>query len=115
MRTKYSFGVLMLLGLTMSTAKADCLFYDLPEDHTWVRFEMQLTIDQQTNPATLTMASVGQVSEGGEQCRWIEFKLQMTQGGMEHTIIAKALIPESYLKKGESPMDHLVRGWLKQG
>jgi hypothetical protein len=112
-------GFVALLGLLTSTARADGLFYQLPEDRSWVRYEVELTQErggmQQSSRATLTMASVGQTTEGADRCRWIEVKLQiMNPEGGEHTVIAKALIPEKYLKKGENSLDQMVRGWLKQ-
>ena len=59
------------------------------------------------------MASVGTAREGPEPCRWIEFKMQLKDSGMEHTLIRKLLIPERHLKKGENPTEHVVRGWAK--
>jgi hypothetical protein len=61
----------------------------------------------------MTMASVGKAIEGSEACRWIEFKIHLKDSGMEHTLIRKLLIPEKYLKKGENPTAHVVRGWAK--
>jgi hypothetical protein len=112
-----TFGVVALLGLVSSVARADGLFYQLPEDRTWARYEIDLSQDrggaQQSARATLTMSSVGQSIEGADPCRWIEVKLQVTDQGEEHTIVAKVLIPEKYLKKGESPLEQMVRGWMK--
>jgi hypothetical protein len=62
---------------------------------------------------TMTMASVGKALEGSETCRWIEFLIHLKDSGMEHTLIRKLLIPEKYLKQGENPTEHVVRGWAK--
>jgi len=114
---RLNFSLVVLLTLASSTAFADGLFYQLPDDRTWARYDIEVTHErdgmQETQRATLTMASVGKALEGTEQCRWIEVKLQVTNQGMEHTILAKVLIPEKYLKRGEAPLEQMVRGWLK--
>jgi hypothetical protein len=100
-------------------ANAEGLLYQLPEDGSWVRFDAPYTFkfdgmdkpDQGTG--TMTMASVGKVLEGGQPCRWIEFNVHLKDSGTEHTLIRKLLIPEKYLKKGENPTQHVVRGWAK--
>src|SRR5579872_1844498 len=102
-----------------SSARADGLFYKLPEDGTSARFDLDLsggpTGTEMKSTGTLTMSSVGRVTENDEKCRWIEFKLVLkNQQDQERTIISKVLIPEKHLAKGKSPADHLVRGWLKR-
>src|SRR5262249_12441601 len=100
-------------------ARADGLLYQLPEDGSWIRFAAQYTykfdgmekVGQGTG--TMTMASIGKAREGGEECRWIEFNVKLKDDGGEHTLIRKLLIPEKYLKKGENPTEHVVRGWAK--
>jgi hypothetical protein len=105
--------------LSPGIALADGLFYQLPEDGSWVCFDAQYTfkIDGMEEPGqgtvTLTMASVGKTFEGPEPCRWIEFKVQLKEIGPEQVLIRKLLIPEKYLKKGENPTEHVVRGWAK--
>src|SRR5262245_18466861 len=100
-------------------AGADGLLYQLPEDGSWVRFELQYTFKLHgmekpgQGTGTLTMASVGKVVEGAEPCRWIEFKVQLKDIGPEQILIRKLLIPEKYLKKGENATEHVIRGWAK--
>src|SRR5262249_5549019 len=100
-------------------ARADGLLYQLPEDRSWVRFDARYTFKLDgmeqagQGTGTLIMASVGKALEGSEACRWIEFKIHLKDSGMEHTLIRKLLIPEKYLKKGENPTEHVVRGWAK--
>src|SRR5262245_12381602 len=105
--------------LASGTSQAEGLLYQLPEDGSWVRFDIQYTFKiagmekAGQGTGTMTMASVGKVREGREPCRWIEFKLVLKDSGMEHTLIRKLLIPEKYLKKGENATKHVVRGWAK--
>src|SRR5262245_56351211 len=105
--------------LVPGSAHADGLFYQLPEDGAWVRFELQYTfkIDGMEKAGqgkgTMTMASVGKAVAGSEPCRWIECKVQLGDVGPEQILIRKLLIPEKYLKKGENPTEHVVRGWAK--
>ena len=97
---------------------ADGLLYQLPEDRSWVRFDVQYIFKsegvEQSGQQTLTMFSVGKTVEGSEQGRWIEFKIQANENGTERLWIRKLLIPERYLKKGENPTLHVIRGWTQQ-
>src|SRR5262245_5145690 len=103
--------------LTPAVGRAEGLLYQLPADGSWVRFDIQYTFKvggkAGRGTGTMTMASVGKAREGSQPCRWIEFKLRLKDSGMEHTLIRKLLIPEKYLKKGENPTGHVVRGWAK--
>src|SRR5262245_31945329 len=105
--------------LSPGTTRADGLLYQLPEDGSWVYFEGKYTFKLDgmeqavAGTGTLTMASVGKAVEGSEACRWIEFKVCLKDSGSEHTLIRRLLIPETYLKKGENPTEHVVRGWAK--
>src|SRR5262249_16424259 len=109
-------GVCML---PVGIARADGLFYQLPEDGSWVRFEFQYTYELAgmekpgQGTGTLTMASVGKAVDGLDPCRGIEFKVQLQDIGEKQMVIRKLLIPEKYLKKGENPTEHVVRGWAK--
>jgi hypothetical protein len=98
-------------------ARADGLLYQLPKDRSWARFAFQYTAKadgtEQAGRGTMTMASVGHVREGSEACRWIEFEMRLKDGETEHIWIRKLLIPEKYLKQGENPTEHVVRGWTK--
>src|SRR6185436_2108909 len=84
----------------------------------WVQFDVQYTFkmagQEQSGRQTLTMASVGTLREGGEECRWIEFKIVANENGVDRFWIRKLLIPVRYLKRGENPTLHVVRGWTKQ-
>jgi len=110
------FGVCLL---RTGIVRADGLFYQLPEDGSWVLFEAKYTFkaDGMDKPGegtgTLNMASVGKVVEDSEPCRWIEFQMKLKDVGPEQILIRKLLIPEKYLKKGENPTEHVVRGWAK--
>ncbi|HKP29715.1 MAG TPA: hypothetical protein VJU15_09935 [Gemmatimonadales bacterium] len=94
------------------------LFYQLPPDGAWARFETAWTYkagDQTlTGSQTLWMASVGEITENGERCRWIEFRLDAVEGGVKKFWIRKLLIPARYLRRGENPTAHVIRGWTLQ-
>ena len=103
--------ILVLTALTAATARADGLLYQLPEDGAWAQFEVRITNRAgSTRTAQITMRSVGRVQEN-EACRWIELKLPIE----ESTQVVKLLVPEKYLKEGQAPLDHVVRGWRKLG
>jgi hypothetical protein len=63
---------------------------------------------------TIRMASVGQVTEDGQVCRWIEIALEIEVGSQKGKLVCKVLVPEKFLAKGETPMDHAVRAWELQ-
>ena len=122
-------GLLATLALLTfaSGARADGLLYQLPEDGSWVRFHVTMTMEHgDAEPGkmtgSLTMRSVGQETVEGDKCRWIELELipdkpgdqQAPPQGPPH-IIMKVLLPESNLQKGKEPLDHLVKGWMKEG
>jgi hypothetical protein len=114
---RHTFSTFALMCLFSAAALADGLLYQLPEDRSWVRYDAEVNHlrdgMQQSERAVLTMASVGKSMEGAEPCRWIEVRIQMSDAGAEPRIVAKALIPEKYLKKGEDSLNQLVRGWIK--
>jgi hypothetical protein len=89
-------------------ARADGLLYQLPADGAWAEFELKITNDKE-NPRNekVVMRSVGRTGND----RWLEFKLP----DEDSTQILKVLFPERVLKEGESPMEHVVRGWRKSG
>jgi hypothetical protein len=60
------------------------------------------------------MASVGELVEGGEPCRWIELRIDATEGGVKKFWIRKLLIPVRYLQVGQDPTRHVIRGWTLQ-
>jgi hypothetical protein len=73
----------------------------------------------QTYSGTLRIASVGQVTEENQPCRWIEVQLDMTlrSGDLKgiKADVFKVLIPEIFLTKGEAPLEHTLRAWIKSG
>jgi hypothetical protein len=111
------------LVLSASLVQADGLLCDLPKDGSWVTYDADVNATgpggmNMTIKGTFNLASVGEATEGGEPCRWIEveFKLAMVMGDRknEKTEVYKLLIPEKYLAKGESPLEHVVRAWVKR-
>jgi hypothetical protein len=115
----------LLLVLSAALAKADGLLYQLPKDGSWATYDADMQAKGGPNgetmnaKGTLTLASVEQVTENGQPCRWIEvqFKLTMAMGEHKSEKIEtyKVLIPEKYLAKGESPLEHVVRAWMQRG
>jgi hypothetical protein len=115
---RLSRGLLVAFGvLAPALGAAEGLLYQLPKDGSWVRFDLQYSYKSPTlelaGTGTLYMASVGQVVEGSEECRWIEFDVRLKDSEGEHRLIRKLLIPTRYLKKGVNPTEHVIRGWAK--
>ena len=116
MRALRILTAVILLSFVAGTARADGLLYQLPKDGTWVAFDYQENAESMgmkiNRKGTLYMSSVGRTTEGEDECRWMEFSFEGTRNGTKYTNISKVLIPEKYLKKGENPLEHMVRGWL---
>jgi hypothetical protein len=105
------------LSLT-AASRADGLVYQLPKDGTWAQYDLtfKATRGDQAREVTGTVrvASVGKAMEDGKDCRWIEFRLDLEPpDGNNRTILGKVLVPEEHLQAGKSPIDHIVRGWVK--
>jgi hypothetical protein len=130
MRFALPAAAVVLLGLAVCQARADGLLYSLPKDGAWAKFDFEAAVTTKMEGAekqvrmkgTMRMASVGQVVEDGQPCRWIEvaFEMKIEDGnlpgpkeGMKE--IAKVLVPEKYLVKGQSPLEHAVRAWQLRG
>jgi len=111
--------VVALAVLAVGHARGDGLVYQLPKDGVWARFDMELTLTLQgektSKMGTLRIASVGQTSENDQPCRWIEVRFASDEKSGVAEIIAKVLVPEKHLKRGESPLEHVLRGWVKEG
>lgn len=109
----------LLVICARGSAWAEGLLYQLPEDGAWVRFDMEMTGQRngmtQSMSGSVKIASVGGAQENGEDCRWIEVQFTVEREDREVTTMAKLLIPEKHLKKGETPLEHVVRAWQKQG
>ncbi len=125
MRPSITFLTSAVLLLAASTARADGMFYQLPADGTWAKYDLKMTLamgdTKMQGDGALRMASVGRSVEKDEPCRWIEvdFQVKLSQGPdggpQEQQYVLKVLIPEKHLKAGENPLDHMVRGWIREG
>ncbi len=112
---------LLVLALTATTAGADGMFYQLPEDGTWAEFKfrgkMTIMEEDRSITGTIRIASVGRTVEKDEPCRWIEVKLDMNRGGGnddETSIISKVLVPEKFLVPGNKSLSNAVRAIIKE-
>ena len=97
--------------LTAVESRADGLLHRLPGDGAWVRYHVTVSDSEGEMTGNIVLRSVGRASVGGQQCRWIELQFESDR----YKAITKLLIPETYLQTGQSPLDHLVRGWIKPG
>jgi hypothetical protein len=108
-------GVLLGCLFVTGSVRADGLIYRLPEDGTFVTYSIDGKFRREgtDNPLsiTLTLASVGKAEENGQPCRWIEVVMVASQG----KTVYKLLVPEKHLKKGENPLAHVIRTWVKRG
>jgi hypothetical protein len=100
-----------LVSLANIPARADGLLYRLPKDGTWARFELRYTNDNGVvRKENLFMRSVGRTYDS-DGSRWLELKYPQEEG----TKTVKLLIPERRLQEGESPLDHVLRAWVRRG
>ena len=107
-------GIFLIAPVTLS---ADGLIYQLPEDGTSLSFDLHTSFERggqgQQFPGSFLISSVGKETVDDAPCRWIEFKMTVKVYDHVQTWYAKALIPESELKKGHSPIDHVRKAWYK--
>ncbi len=109
-----------------SSARADGLIQQLPEDGSWVRFEVETQYfdpktgkPRSTSPGSQTVSSVGKIAIDDEPCRMIELKTvrrlpdQQTGEEMDFVNVYKFVIPENRLKSGEDPLEYVEEGWAK--
>jgi hypothetical protein len=113
------FAGMFLAAAAPQMARADGLIFQLPKDGTRATFDMEITQTIKgrvsTIKGTLSISSVGRKLIDDEKCRWIECKMAFKVGEFDQVVISKALIPEKYLGKGESPLDHVIRNWYQAG
>jgi hypothetical protein len=113
MRPLISCSLAVALGLITTTGRAEGLLRRLPDDGTWVRYVTQSNRDGESHveEGSLTISSVGRVTEGNDTFRWIEYKL--VTGG--RTILMKFLVPEKQCKTDGRPLQQALRCWNKYG
>lgn len=121
MRTILAAATLSILTFSSSIARADGLFYQLPEDGAWVEFEVMAEEQGPKGPkrestGSLRVSSVGTTTVEGKKCRWIEFESVTERDNREpRTQIWKILVPEKRLQQGETPREHILKVWAKRG
>jgi hypothetical protein len=126
-----TFSLIALFSLLFSAefASADGFLQKLPKDGTRAVYTLNGKFKATAGPngqmaegkidGSIQITSVGQATENNEPCRWIEIKVDMgvamgDQPGPHKVIVYKLLIPEKFLVKGQSPLDHVVRAWSKE-
>jgi hypothetical protein len=116
--------VLTVLVFGPSSLQADGLIHKLPSNGSWVKYHLNLTESDATNPndikratGSLTILSVGSETVDDRKCRWIEIQGTIKQENRteEEQFTLKLLIPEKHLKKGGNPGTNILRGWRKIG
>jgi hypothetical protein len=115
---------LLLLVFSAGLAKADGLLCQLPKDGTWATYDLNMAMtmpggESAAAKGVIRIASVGQATtDDNLPCRWIEVECKMAIAMDEHktekTQTWKMLIPEKYLAQGETPLDHVLKGWTWQ-
>jgi hypothetical protein len=105
-------------------AQADGLLCKLAKDGTWATYQLDGSGKNVGEfgfnlaaKGTLRIASVGRVTEDQQPCRWIEIQFDAEYAiGNEKVKKSdwwKILIPEKYLVRGQSPLDHVLRAWYR--
>src|SRR5258708_33671937 len=99
MRSTVYAGLFFVAALAQ-TVRADGLIYKLPADGVQVRYDTEITLSVGGQDVkvkgSVTISSVGQTTENGEKCRWLEFKMINPEEGQDRTVISKVLIPEKH-------------------
>jgi hypothetical protein len=107
------------LALIPALLRAEGLIYRLPDDGTSARYDLEFKGGADgadlRGKGSFSVSSVGKATVDNEACRWIELKAAVKLNDQDVAVILKVLVPEKHLGKGQSPGEHIVRGWLKFG
>ncbi|MEC9003868.1 MAG: hypothetical protein VX644_10865 [Planctomycetota bacterium] len=113
------YHALLAVLLLAAPAHAQNLLTQLPEDGTSVRYLIKITGkigDQETTgKGILGISSVGTETVDNEPCRWIEIYYETTTNKRLIKLTEKLLLPEKYCQPGQSPLAHLVKGYIQRG
>jgi hypothetical protein len=107
---------IVVFGST-SLARGDGLIFQLPSDGSWARFAVKTDGTQQIEGLThtiattwtLTVSSVGRVTQNQQASRWIELKTDATGEGVYPKLVLKMLIPEKRLQRGHDPLAYSLK------
>lgn len=110
----------VLLAAAATSARADGLVYQLPADGSWAQYDLEATMsgggEARTADGLVRVASVGRVTENDQPCRWIEVRFEIKDAKRPlEVMVLKVLVPEKNLAKGQDPLAHAVRAWIKKG
>lgn len=84
----------------------------LAPDGTWAKYQVSIKLAGQEIGATWTARSVGQTTNNGQPCRWIE--LQQESDRAEFAKMTwRCLVPESEFGEGKHPLGKAVKVWQK--
>lgn len=117
--TRILLALIAASAISTSAAHADGLIRKLPDDATWATFKVEGYKEKRNKrkepvASWLRMSSVGSATEDGQPCRWIELDDTYSKDGRpERRVINKLLIPENHLTAGQTPGEHIVRGWSR--
>jgi hypothetical protein len=98
-----------------SLAHADGLVFQLPPDGTWAHYAVKTDGEfglgdgpkqKLAITGTLTISSVGEVTQTEQKCRWIELKWESKTKAVYPKLVLKILIPEDRLQRGKDPLAH---------
>jgi hypothetical protein len=95
-----------------SVIKGDGLVYQLRADGSFAVYKFELVSDKKEKiGGSLKLSSVGQTTVEGDACRWLEFRLAEIGKDNKRFLLVKVLIAEKRLRKGETPIDHVLKAW----
>ena len=84
----------------------------LAPDGTWARYQVSIKLASQEISATWTARSVGQTTQNGLPCRWIELQQESDSPGFPK-MTWRCLVPESEFGEGKHPLGKAVKVWQK--
>lgn len=101
--------------------RADGLVHRLPADGTWARYahtsKLVLGGKELETKGKITIASVGRAKADGEECRWLEFVIEVAlpNGKGIQKSVFKGLLAEKHLAAGGNPSGRWLKGWARLG
>jgi len=111
------FSTMAAIVLTLSSSiQAGGLIERLPKDGSWTKFNLEFLVEIPQNmnqTGTLTVRSVGRVTEKGKKYRWVEIEFQLERNGKKEKKVIKLLVAEKDIMPGAKKSPEILRGWKK--
>ena len=109
-----AFNCLLFCSLLFAAdePKSAALMQTLPEDGSWVKFNVNVVINGAEVSPTWTMRSVGKADHDGKACRFIELEQTCPTPPLGN-VTWRLLVPEAEFGEGKHPLGNARKVWVQ--